>query len=123
MKLNVELVRQILLRVEETPANQAAGHIELPDAEEDEVLEHIELLEEQGLLRAKIQRAGSGTKRVFSAYVERLTPEGHEFLSNAKNEEVWNRTQALVKEKGGSVSFSVFSAVLSQVALRLFGLG
>jgi hypothetical protein len=36
---------------------------------------------------------------VYAVFVERLTWEEHEFLSNAKNEEVWIRTKQMVKEK------------------------
>jgi predicted ArsR family transcriptional regulator len=122
MKFDVDLVREILLRIEQTPANQEAGSVTVPGYDEHTVLEHLELLEEKGLIRATIGRTGGGPTRVFGVIVERLTPKGHEFLANAHNDDVWNLTKQTVKEKGGSASFEVFTALLSQAAMRVFGL-
>jgi hypothetical protein len=122
MKLDFDIIREILLKVEATPANQDAGPIKLLERDEDAVLEHIDLLREKGLIDANIQYAGSGNRRVYHAHVKRLTMAGHEFLANARNEGLWNQTKQLVMAKGGSVSFEVFKALLSQGALRWFGL-
>jgi hypothetical protein len=40
MKLNLDLVRAILLRVEEAPPKQAVGSLHLEGYDEDEVLAH-----------------------------------------------------------------------------------
>jgi Hypothetical protein (DUF2513) len=122
MKLNLDLVRAILLRIEEAPPNQDVGSLHLEGYDEDEVLAHIDLLAEQDLINANIVQAGSGDKRIYAAYVKNLTWEGHQFLDNARNEEVWNRTKKIVKERGGSASFEIFKSLLTQVAMNLFKL-
>jgi hypothetical protein len=123
MKLNLDLVRAILLHIEAAPPNQDVGPIRLDGYDEDEVLAHLDLLAERDLIDANITRAGSGAKRIYAAYVKSLTWEGHEFLDNARNEEVWSRTKALVKERGGSASFEIVKALLTQAALNFFRLG
>jgi DNA-binding transcriptional ArsR family regulator len=122
MRFDLDLVREILLQVEAAPANQDVGSVDVPSYSQDVVHEHIELLSDRGLIEANIRRAGSGEKRVYYVYIKRLTWEGHDFLENARNEEVWAQTKAIVKEKGGSASFEVVTSLLSQVALKVFGL-
>ncbi len=121
MRLDTDLVRALLLQSEAAPPNQAPT-IDLPDYDRDAVLEHVELLRERGLIEARIVRSGSGGGRIYTAHVERLTWEGHEFLQNARNEEVWQRAKTLVREKGGSISFELFKALLVKLAAQQFGL-
>lgn len=121
MKLDLDLVRDILLDVEATPANQPAN-VNLPDRDEDAVLEHIELLIEAGLLDGSVLPSGMGKHRLYAANVARLTWDGHEFLDNARNDQVWARTKAIVKEKGGAASFAVVKGLLTATALHFFGL-
>src|SRR5687768_1622590 len=116
MKLDMDLVRAILQKVEEAPANTRAGRITVEGYDEDVVTEHVELLTQRGLLEASIAPGGFGGKRIAVISVRALTWEGHEFLGNARNESTWNKTKELIKEKGGSVSFDVLKAVLSKVA-------
>ena len=120
MKLDLDLVREILLLAEGAPPNVAVGSISVPGYDQDTVLEHLELLHERRLIEAHLLRAGH--QRVAGAVVERLTWEGHAFLGDARNDEVWSRTKEIVKDKGGSASFEVVKALLSKVALNLFGL-
>jgi hypothetical protein len=121
MKLDFDLIRQILLHMQDTPANQRVSNVRIAGYDEDNVFEHLELLEQRGLLDANITYAGSGEKRIYAVYVKNLTWEGHQFLENARNNEVWSRTKSLVEEKGGSVSFEIFKSLLTQVTMNFFG--
>jgi Hypothetical protein (DUF2513) len=122
MKLDLELVRELLLEVEKAPAN-TYPEVELPERDENEVLEHLELLIEADLLEGTKHESGMGEDgRLLAVDVTRLTWEGHQFLANARNEQVWARTRAIVKEKGGAASFAVVKGLLTATALHLFGL-
>ncbi|HEX8906332.1 MAG TPA: DUF2513 domain-containing protein [Longimicrobiaceae bacterium] len=123
MRLDFDLVRLILLEIEKSPANRDPDTVKVPGFDEDTVLEHLAIMAEKGLIDAEVIEAGSGDQRVVAAFVKRMTWEGHEFLDNARNDEVWSTTKKVVKEKGGSVSFDIFTAILTQVALNLFRLG
>ena len=100
MKFDPEIARALLFKIEETPANQFAGQIQLPGVDSDIVLEHLQLLAEDGLIEAKIckkrhdvgedQNILEGVKadhtgrgRIAFILVERLTRPGHEFLADA----------------------------------------
>lgn len=118
MKLDYDVVREILVEIERTPANQAPGRIVVSGVNEDVLVEHIQLLADRGLIEAKFMRSGMGGQRVATYHVERMTWAGHEFLADAKNRTVWEKAKALIVSKGGSASFEVMKAVLSQVALQ-----
>jgi DNA-binding transcriptional ArsR family regulator len=116
MRLDPELVRALLMRIEATPANQMPDtNIEIDGYSEDEILEHLELLGEAGLIEANPIKSGIGP-RLMHVHVERLTWAGHDFLNNARNDTVWKRARDLVAKQTGSVSIDVFKAVLVQVA-------
>jgi hypothetical protein len=117
----MDLVRDILLAAEQTPAN-SFPKIEIPGQDEDAVLEHLELLIEAGLLEGKVRHSGMGGSRILLVHVDRLTWKGHEFLANARNEQVWSKTKAFLKERGGSMSFEIVKALLVKIAAQHFGL-
>ena len=123
MKLDLDTVRSILLAVENTPANSGSVEISIDGVDEDTLFEHIELLEENGLVVAQVLGGGFGEKRIVDVAVQRLTWAGHDFLANAKNATVWEKTKAFVIAKGGNASFEVVKVLLTQVAAQHFGLG
>jgi hypothetical protein len=118
MKFDFDLIRAILLKVEDVPANHMAGTITVPDYDEDTTLEHLALLYEAGLIHAVVGKLDNRKKRIHTVHVERLTWEGHQFLADARNEEIWSRTKAAVAQKGGSVSFEIFKTLLTQIAMK-----
>ena len=122
MQLDIELARRILLIAEAAPANQHVGRIEIPDVDHDVVLEHLELLSEAGLIEAMIRRNSMGGSRNHFAFVNRLTWDGHEFLANAKNEQVWEKTKTFLKDKGGTMSMAVVKAVVIKIAGQHLGI-
>lgn len=122
MKLDLELVRNILIAVVYTPANQSAGAIMVSRVDEATVLEHLELLAQRGFIEARMVRSGMAGDRILSATVERMTWEGHYWLAAARNDTVWHKTMKLIKEKGGGVAFEVIKPLLIQVAGQHLGL-
>jgi hypothetical protein len=120
MTLDLNLVRQILLTAQDAPANREIGAIEIEPWSRDVVLEHIEALDEAGLLEARLLQNHRGKSRLSAAHVVRLTWHGHDFLGMAANENVWTRTMTLVNEKGGSVSLGVLKELLGRAEVRQF---
>jgi len=111
MKRDMDLVREILLKVEES-TNDPRGFItlDLPGRSPQEVSYHVMLLSEAGWLEASNHSSSAG----YSWKPKRLTWQGHEFLDNARNDTVWNSTKAKVKETVGSASLEVFKGLLAQ---------
>jgi len=112
LQRNMDLIRQIMLQVE-----QNNGDIKYDDVS---VAKHIELLVEAGLLKAYITR--TDIDGAVGAYVERLTWDGHEFLDAARNESVWNKAKVITKEKVNTVSFEVLKTLLIKISKSLLDL-
>lgn len=122
MQFDPDLARRILLTVEDTPANEHVPPIAFPDVDENLNYEHIEVLADAGLVEAMIQPSKRGDRRIYLARITRLTHAGHEFLADARNERVWEKTKTFVKEKGGAASLAVIVAVAKKFANDHFGL-
>jgi len=117
----MDLIRQIMLQVEQNNGEvKIAKKFRVEGYEEVIVAKHIELLDEAGLLKAHFTRTDADG--VIGAYVERLTWSGHEFLDAARNEAVWKKTKAIVKQKAGTVSFEVLKTLLIEISKSLLDL-
>ena len=106
MKRNMELVRELLLRVE---AGEDLGAVASKYSQE-EIVGHVEILLDAKLLEGKVYHDLSGGPG--SAYIQRLTWAGHEFLDNARNETVWNKVTATIKSAATTASFEVLVEML-----------
>jgi hypothetical protein len=51
-----------------------------------------------------------------------LTWEGHEFLEASRNENVWNKVKAIIKDKGLGLIFEVIKGLLLEESLKRVGL-
>ena len=119
MKRDMDLVREILIYVEENANDRSFLHApqvkDGAEVSENEMNYHIKLLSEANLIH---------TKKTYSGWlIYSLTWEGHDFLDAAKNEGVWKRVQKTVSEKGGSLPFDVVKALTIQFAREAVGLG
>lgn len=108
MKRDMELVRQILLKLEQN-CNVASFYELNPNefqASREELLGHSQLLLDRKLATGQIV----GGRVLFQG----LTWEGHDFLDNSRDSTVW---EATMKAAGG-FSFGIFVKVLVETATR-----
>jgi hypothetical protein len=119
MKRDMDLVRQILLQIEAAQQPRGPVKLTIPGHSEEEVSYHVKLPAQAGLITA----VDNSTMQSVSWQAAGLTWPGHEFLDSIKNETVWDKTKAVVKEKGGAISFEVLKGLVTKVALGVFGLG
>lgn len=123
MKRDMDLIRAILLHVEEHDEFDTYRDRGLfPTHDERSLNDHVLQMKEQGLVDANIQKSATVPGGIYTACVERLKPEGHDFLEAARNERIWSRTKAIVAEKGGSVPWEVLKALLVAVGKDAVGL-
>ena len=111
MKLKIDLVKAILLAIEEDDDWSAPFEIEIDGYESKDVVYHLFLMDEAGLIQG-IDLSASGSRRYA---VDRLTWEGHEFLANSKDETNWKRLKKALATVG-DVSFDVARAGLAGMA-------
>jgi hypothetical protein len=124
MKRDLNLVRLILLKIEETAPGQSVFHLTFEGFDPDIIAEHVEILHEAGLIEAILSRSMNnlGVLVISNYDIRRLTWEGHDFVANSRNKNIWEQFQLTVKEKGGDISFSVAKQLLTKLAINQFGL-
>ena len=120
MVRDFDLIRKILIEVQAKPAGIGAISISY-DGEYAQgiVNEHVELLIEAGLLKGKVLRGVAGLSAVA---IDGLTWDGHNFIDAAENESIWRKAIALIKGKGGAITFEVLKEALKSIALDVAGL-
>jgi hypothetical protein len=85
MKRDPELVRRILLAIEAKPST-AAGPITLENTNEQEILNHLASLHEDGLISGPSPHRSSSTGEFDLVLVGDLTPTGRKLLAEQNND-------------------------------------
>ncbi|EIZ1178781.1 DUF2513 domain-containing protein [Vibrio parahaemolyticus] len=103
MKRDMELIRKLLLTMEENPRQ-----LEVEGYDKNQVKYHALLLIEAGFLDGNVSDTLANTSVVPSfVSVNRLTWDGHEFVDNIRKEEVWNTIKTEFKDASISTVFSI----------------
>ena len=108
MKRDMDLIRDILTYIEENISINNPKNVVLPDYATEEIAYHLQLLDDADLVRLKDMSDSSG----LDFWVYGLTWNGHEFLEAAKDETRWETAKRYLKEKVGSLPFSILQSVL-----------
>lgn len=101
MKRNWDLVRKILIKLEEQADAQG---LLTSDAfvgfDTETVAYHFKMLQQAGMIEA----IETGGVMAFDYAAQSLTWVGHEFLDKIRKETVWNSIKKTIKEKGLDLS-------------------
>ena len=120
MKRNMDLVRLIMLKLQDHEHGDAQSSLHIDNFSDEEINYHCFIMNEAGLIVATDTTSSCSLSP--EAMPLRLTWNGHEFIENAQNEKVWAETKQAVS-KLGDVSFTVWASVLSKVVMENLGLG
>jgi hypothetical protein len=115
MKRDMDLIRLLLLRVEDEGA--------IPDLDrypEEQRIEHMALCIEAGLVEGTIRSDEQG--RTDGTVANRLTWKGHKFLALARSEPIWKQALAKIKGAGGHATISVLEDLLKRLLEQSVGL-
>ena len=97
MKLDKDLVREILLAIEANSEDPVGCiTLNLEDRDALEVSYHVMLLHEAGLILGTDSSSDEG----LEWFPKRLTYKGHEFLETVRDGEVWRRTKEGAEKAG-----------------------
>jgi Hypothetical protein (DUF2513) len=119
MKRDMDLVRQVLIKMEEHEHGNIVGNFEIDGYSEEQIGYHCYLLDQAGLIHAIDM--SSDDDESPCAMPRCLTWSGHEFIENAKNENNWLQAKAAVG-KIGDASFSVWVSVLTSIVTKSLGI-
>jgi len=112
MKIEIDLVRRILLQVEEAVDGDMNYPISeyceqsLPDVDLKKAVYHFKYLIKSGMIEAS------------NSYFNDLTPAGHNFANDINSDTVWRRTKEKIKPFG-KVGIDILAAVAAGVVKEL----
>lgn len=112
MKRNWDLVREILIKLEEKEdCTSWLWDNEIKGYDNQAVAYHYKLLTNAGLINGKdISSLGKMSYVAIS-----LTWQGHEFLDKIRNESIWNKVKYTVQNKSLDLSFDVIKEVATAI--------
>lgn len=117
MKRDMDLVRDILFEVEQARHPLRVETLCALREDEELVAYHLELMAARGLLDAELK--GAWGKRVAFGTVNGLTWDGQDFLDAMRDDRVWDRAKAAIRESVGSTTFDVAKSTCTAVASAL----
>lgn len=104
MKRDMDLIRAILLRVEEEYGGISITNLSIEGNSLEEVAVHCKMLKGAGLVAScGINYADNG---IYSFSVGGLTWDGAEYLDKIRDDSLWEKTKTIARE-GASLSCSI----------------
>ena len=117
MRRDYQLIRKLLLHIEANSNGIDLVPFMKSQTYTDEQIEyHLALLAEAGIIDARDASSGSG----LHIMPIRLTWEGHEFLDDARNDTVWNKTLHDIGDATESIAFTVLRELLAAAVRAQF---
>ena len=116
MKRDMDLIRAILLEMEQAPSRDIKIHARGYSPEQ--IAYHLKLLKQAGLIEAIDQTNFDGLAFIPTS----LTWQGHEFLEATRNEGVWQKLKAELKDRGLSIPFKLVEELATKITAEYLGL-
>jgi len=120
MKRDLELIRKMVLAVEDAPSGLAPHPLRIDGHSDAQVGYHAYLLVDAGLVKGHISlvQGSEGPEGVISY----LTWDGHEFADAARDETRWKNAMGDVREKAGTVTLGVLTQFLTILMKNALGM-
>jgi hypothetical protein len=119
MTRNMDLVRAILLAVEQLDDPRQEVALTPSDFSPDHVAYHIKLLWEAGFVEATNLTSFGGA---LDWRVQALTWKGHEFLDATRNATVWKKVKAELKKHGTAMPVALIQDLATKFLAAQVGL-
>jgi len=108
MKRDMDLLRALLLKIEEMPySGHLMGSIQIPGHTDEEVCYHALQAQDARFIEATF------LKGTTAFAVKRLTYTGHEFLDLARDDTRWARAKEKVESTTGTLTIEGLKTALS----------
>jgi hypothetical protein len=110
MKRDMDLCRKILIEIEKLPFEPGWNTIEVDGYSEENIVYHVYLLYDAGLIDARDVSAGNKS----TWYPVCIRWEGQEFLASSRDEGIWKKANTIAGKVGG-VALPVLSQILTSL--------
>jgi hypothetical protein len=102
VKRDFDLIRSILLHIEESPHHLSGDYeYHFDHSDQDAVANALELLAEKSLIISEYSPTSGSHPSDWHAEV-RMTWEGHDFLDSVRDPKIWKLTKDGAKQAGGA---------------------
>ena len=118
MKLNPDCIRDILLTVEELSA--PGKPVAIPEKSQERMMKYPKDVVQYHVLQCEASHLICGVKLYSKGryMIQDLTPAGHKFIENIRQDNIWNNTKAIAA-KVGSWSLDAIAQIASSVITEL----
>lgn len=115
MKRDMDLIRAILMKIEDQSAGEDVQ--DLSDLGRDQVTlaEHVWLLKQGGMIEAIFPGDSPSLGRFI---IQRLTPDGHDFVAQARQSALWERAKDTATKAGVGATVDVMKSLLTGLAAK-----
>jgi len=96
----MELVRKILIAIEDYPHAQGYVPLNFEGASDEEVFYHVKLLAGYGIIEATDCSSSFG----LCWHAKRLTWDGHDFIEALRSESNWSRIKKWISDAGKTLT-------------------
>jgi hypothetical protein len=124
MRRDDDLIRRLMLDLEQSTGRVGRSHV-VDGYTQDQVAYHLALILKSGLAEGPkpiYPSDGSDPTIPAAVMVIRLTPEGHDFIADLRDDAVWEKVKERTAKVGGSVSLELLKQVATAVVKQMVGL-
>lgn len=125
MKRDMELVRKMLLAMEDQASYRTAYPLEIEGYAQDVIFHHAWLMQNAGLIACNAIGNPKPKDIAPQAAPVSIDWNGYEFLNASRDPTIWEKAKETLKDTGrdvGTVTLSVLTALLIDIARRSLGL-
>lgn len=120
MKRDWEIIREIMLKLEELPNNTEVVRLsDFPKEQHFSASYNAQLLVEAGLVEGQFSHFRGIDPKASDMLLRRLTWEGHELLDAIRSDSVWNKTKESFVSRGLDMTFDLVKSVAGDIAASL----
>ena len=120
MRMEIDLIRELLLKIEECTDREGLSHVDIPGYSQDQIAYHVYLLNDAGFINAVL----FDTSTIPEAYViHGLTWDGQNFLKNVQSNTIWNQVKERAGQLGGEASIMILGRLAEAYVNATLGIG
>lgn len=113
MKRDMDLVREILLKIEEEHVYTAIYNLKIDGYDMATVAYHCKIMHEAGLISDYGSQPGSNS--IYSFAVGSLTWEGNDYLDKIRDNSIWKKTKDTIASKGLPLIFDTIKTISNAI--------
>jgi hypothetical protein len=114
MKRDMDLIRQILFKIEEYDGDSEIHNLQIESYSHEEITYHVYLLLDARLIEGRILY-GQGTVKPRNYVIYRMTWTGHDFLDACRDDGRWQKAKKIIDENLKGASLNIISMLLEEI--------